>query len=138
MDHNTTVLTWNFPLLHSALVACELKTTLHPPPVIPNLSAIYLCISFAYPEPFVDFPMHEPHPLPTTEEMHLQLHSSIPPSSVTTQVSKDVCHNTDKMVSNQKSCGPNCCRHTQSCPTFCPNHFVVFPRRLSSSPLWPC
>ena len=83
MGHNTTVLTWNFPLLHSELVDCELKAALHPSPVIPDLSTVYLRISFAYPEPSVDFPMHEPHPPPTAEEMHLQLHFSTPLSLVT-------------------------------------------------------
>ena len=138
MGHNTTVLTWNFPLLHPGLVDCVLKAALHPPPEIPYLSAVYLRISSVSLEPAVDCPLHEPHFLPTTEEMHLQLHFSTLPSSITAQDSKDVCHNTDKTVSNQKSCGQNCCRHTQSCPTSHPNHSAVFPRKLSSFLLWTC
>ena len=82
MGHNTAVLTWNFPLLHSELVDCALEVALHPPPVIPHLSQVYLRISFAYPEPSVDFPTHEPHPPPTAEEIHLQLHFLTPLGSV--------------------------------------------------------
>ena len=74
MGHSTAVLTWNFPLLHPELVNCELKATLHPPPIVLDLSTVYLCSSSAYPEPSVDFPRHEPHPPPTAEEMHLQFH----------------------------------------------------------------
>ena len=100
MGHSTAVLTWNFPLLHPELVNCVLKAAFHSPPIIPDLYAVYLRISFAYLEPSVDCLMHKPHPPPTAEEMHLQLLFLIPPGSVIAQGSKDVYHNTDKTVSN--------------------------------------
>ena len=136
MDHSTTVLTWNFPLLHLGLVDFELIAALHHQSIIPHLDAVYLRTSFAYSEPFEDSPKLESHPPPTAEGMHRQLYSSTPPDSVTTQGSKYVCHNTNKTVTNQKSCGMNCYRHIPSCLTSHPNHSVFSPRRLSSFLLW--
>ena len=81
MAHSTAVLTANSPLLLPLLENFWLTVAPHPLPVIPVPFSFHLHTASAYPTPFLNSGLREPHPLLAITEMSLQPHSLIQPSS---------------------------------------------------------
>ena len=75
MAHIIAVLAFDSPLLQPLLANFWLTAVPHPLPVIPVPFSFYLHTTSAYPAPFSNSGLREPHPPPVVIEMSLQSHS---------------------------------------------------------------